>query len=166
MIDKDSAHHLSRDTEELRPILPGNTTLVDQTQIRFVDQRGWRERVIQTLVAQIQRCAPAQFCVDDHHQIVARAKVATRPRSKQAGDQAGLFTPHRGALRSPAHFRVAVWRFHDAAQSVFSRYLLARSRYTEFRARFYDKTQDIAKPVFSSKSVPAAKLRDHRVFVG
>ena len=37
MIDKDTAHHLRRDSEKVRTALPIHI-LIDQSQIRFVDQ--------------------------------------------------------------------------------------------------------------------------------
>jgi hypothetical protein len=40
MIHENAPHHLRRDTEKLRPILPGDAVLIDQPQVRFVNECG------------------------------------------------------------------------------------------------------------------------------
>ena len=46
VIDEDAAHHLRRDSEKVRAILPDDALLPDEPQICLVDKRGWLKRVV------------------------------------------------------------------------------------------------------------------------
>ena len=53
VIDEDAAHHLGRDAEEVRPVLPVDTVLACEPDVRLVDQRGGLERVVGPFPPQI-----------------------------------------------------------------------------------------------------------------
>src|SRR5918993_2740058 len=53
VIDEDAAHHLRRDAEEVRPVLPLHLRLIDEPQVGFVDERGRLQGVALSLAAQV-----------------------------------------------------------------------------------------------------------------
>jgi len=53
VIDEDAPHQLGGDAEELRAILPVGLMLVDQAQVRLVDQRRRLQSMIGSLAAQV-----------------------------------------------------------------------------------------------------------------
>jgi hypothetical protein len=76
VVHENAAHHLRGDAEEMRPVLPGYSVLVNQPQIRFVDNRGGRQRVISALAAEVRARQPAQLSVDKRHELVKGLSAA------------------------------------------------------------------------------------------
>lgn len=83
MIDQDMPHHLGRDGEEVGAILPLDFLLSRQTQIRFVDQRGGRERVTVSFSLHIAMRYAAQLIVDQRRKPIEGGLVALLPIRQQ-----------------------------------------------------------------------------------
>jgi uncharacterized protein YlaI len=69
---------LRRHCEKVFPVLKLNRTL-DQPEIRFMDDRGALQRVIEALPLQVVVCHTAKLVVDQRHQRVKRGVVAFSP---------------------------------------------------------------------------------------
>ena len=65
MIHQQATHYLSRNAEEVSPVLPVYSRLVYQTQVSFVYQSGRLQRVIWAFTSQIIRREFSQLIVDD-----------------------------------------------------------------------------------------------------
>jgi len=66
-------------------ILPANATKVDQSNERFVDERGCLQRVIVTLAAHLDAGESAEFLMNDWYQFVERGTIAAAPGEQQLG---------------------------------------------------------------------------------
>ena len=86
MVDEDAAHHLRRQAEELRAILPDNMLLIDEAQIRLVHERGRLQGVGAPLAAQVGRGTAAKLLIDDRDETVARSRLASRPCAQKRRD--------------------------------------------------------------------------------
>ena len=64
VIDEHPAHDLRGDTEEMGPILPVTCPLVDEPQVRLVNECGWLQGVAGSLAAKLARRNPAQLGID------------------------------------------------------------------------------------------------------
>jgi hypothetical protein len=67
VIDQYTAHHLSRDSHEVGPVLPIDVFLIDQAQVSLVDERGGLESVVLALSPEMPSGDCAQFGVHDRH---------------------------------------------------------------------------------------------------
>jgi hypothetical protein len=85
MVNQDATHHLGRQREEVRPILPGGVALANQPQIGLIDERGGLKDVARRFMAKSGGCPTAQFLVDHCHQLVARPEVPAAPSVQQTG---------------------------------------------------------------------------------
>lgn len=65
MIHQQATHYLSRNAEEVSPVLPVYSRLVYQTQVSLVYQSGRLQRVIWAFTSQIIRREFSQLIVDD-----------------------------------------------------------------------------------------------------
>jgi hypothetical protein len=83
VVDEDPAHHLGRQREELRPVLPRQSSLLDESKIRFVNERGRLQRVARFFSSEVCTGAPAQIPVHQRDKALARGIVASGPGSKQ-----------------------------------------------------------------------------------
>ncbi len=84
IIHEDATHHLRGDAEEMGAVLPGGGALIDQPQIRFVDEAGRLQGVIGAFSLEILARELAQFFVDERHQASRRFRIAlysNRPAS-------------------------------------------------------------------------------------
>ena len=86
VIHENAAHQLRRDAEELRAVLPGRSPLIHQTEIEFVNERRWRERVIGTFAPQLARRDPPQLAIDYGEQASERARISFRPPQQEPCD--------------------------------------------------------------------------------
>jgi len=89
MIDQDPSHHLRRHAKEMRAVLPGNSLLTDQPEVRLVDQCCRLQRVVPTLVAKVAGRPPSQLSIDERQQIVPRLEVTPAPGSNEIAGRAG-----------------------------------------------------------------------------
>ena len=85
VIDEYAPHQLGGNAEEMGAILPSGVSLIDELQIRLVDERGWLQRVTGTFAAQIVTRETAQFVVNQRHQFLERRLVAVAPIDEQLG---------------------------------------------------------------------------------
>ncbi len=65
MIDQQAAHYLSSNSEKVCAVLPVDPRLIDESQVRLMNQRCRLQRVIDSFTPQIIRRKLAQFIVDD-----------------------------------------------------------------------------------------------------
>ena len=65
MIHQQPAHYLGCNAEEVSPVLPVHSRLVDQTQVSFMNQGSRLQGVINAFTSQIIRCKFSQLIVDD-----------------------------------------------------------------------------------------------------
>ncbi len=70
MVHQDPPHGLRRDRAEMRPVLSIGLALIDQPQIRLVDQGRAVRAQVRSFLPQQTRGQPAQFLVDEWKQLV------------------------------------------------------------------------------------------------
>src|SRR5262245_38195799 len=79
VVDEDSAHHPSRNAEEVRAVLPDDPLLVDEAQVGLVYEGRGLERVARPLRAKVGRRSPLEVGVEELHQLLDDATVALPP---------------------------------------------------------------------------------------
>ena len=84
VIYQDPAHHLGRQGEEMRSILPIGVPLVDESEVRLVDQRRRLQQVPRLFVPESGRRPAAQLLVDDGDERVTRGEIPSAPRVEQS----------------------------------------------------------------------------------
>ena len=84
MIHQDAAHHLGRQREEVRSILPIGVSLADESKIRLVDQASGLKDVPGPFVPKSGRRPAAQLLVDDRDEFVPSGEIASAPRVEQS----------------------------------------------------------------------------------
>jgi hypothetical protein len=72
VINQNSPHHRRGDGVKVRTAFPGGRFLLDQSEIRFVNQSGGLESVSDPLLLQIATSLPMQFRVDKFEEGVSR----------------------------------------------------------------------------------------------
>ena len=82
VIHENPAHHLRRHAEKMRPIPPIAVSLVDQTQVELVDERGWLQREATVFAAKLACRNATQLRVDERQQLVEGIGVTTPPFSQ------------------------------------------------------------------------------------
>ena len=85
MIDQNLAHQLCRYSKELRPALPGYR-LINQSQVRLVNQRRRLERVLLPLVPHVALRDAVQFSMYDGGQLLERGLIAILPVNEELCD--------------------------------------------------------------------------------
>ena len=86
VIDKNAAHGLRGDTEEVRASAPVDVPLIDELQERLVDERCGSERVFATLAPEL-RCREAlELVVDHREQPIDGVRLAIREGGEESGD--------------------------------------------------------------------------------
>jgi len=100
VVDEDAAHHLRRDSEEVRPILPPDTLLTEEPEIGFMDQCRRLERVVRALAAKVRGRSASKFAINERQQLIARLKIAPPPGLQQSThvDRSGLGASWRSAV--------------------------------------------------------------------
>jgi hypothetical protein len=78
-VDQKAAHRLGRDGKEMRAVLPANISLIDEAQIRLVNERRRLERVVGAFAPARARRDPAQFPVHERNQGIEGVAVALLP---------------------------------------------------------------------------------------
>jgi len=58
VVDKNAPHHVRGNRKEMRAVLPPDLPLVDQLEIRLVDEGGGGEGVVGALAAQVTARQP------------------------------------------------------------------------------------------------------------
>ena len=86
VVDQNASHDLRRDREEMRTIGPVHVSLIDETDVSFVNQGGGLKCVTFSLAAHVAAREPVQFFVDQRIQLVECGLVSVAPLSEQLGD--------------------------------------------------------------------------------
>jgi hypothetical protein len=86
VIDENAPHGLGGDTEELRAVLPLGASLVDEPEVRFVDERRGLQGVIVRFTPHCSGRLAVQLGINDRQQPFARTCVALTPRQQEWGD--------------------------------------------------------------------------------
>ena len=86
MVDQDLAHRPRRDSEEVHPVLPVDVRLIDQFDIRLVDQCRRLQRMVLPLVTEVDRRSTVQFGIYQRQQLIERTDIAIAPLVQQLGD--------------------------------------------------------------------------------
>ena len=68
-VDEDAAHHLRGHAEEVRAVLPAHLRLVDEPEVRLVDEGRGLEGVADALAPQVAGGEPPQLRVDERQQV-------------------------------------------------------------------------------------------------
>ena len=101
MVDEDPAHRLRGDGEEVTAVLPVHPRLVDETEIRLVDERGRLERVAAALLSEVTPGELPELGVDERHQLLERRRSpafqAIRSRVTSPGAASGRESSFMGA---------------------------------------------------------------------
>jgi len=88
-VNRTSAHHLRGDSEEVRPAPPVHLALIDEPQVRLVNQRRRLERVPLSLSTKLPPRDTAQFLIHEWQQLIEGARVSTTPVVEQRRDVRG-----------------------------------------------------------------------------
>jgi hypothetical protein len=76
VVDQNSTHERRGHGQEVRPIRPIGAPLIDQPQVRLVNQRGRLKGMIGSFVSQLPCGERSQFAVDEWPQCVRSALLA------------------------------------------------------------------------------------------
>ena len=99
VVDQDPAHGLGGDREEVAAVLPGDARLVDEAEIRLVDDGRRLERVARALSPELALGDLAQLRIDERHEPLDGRRVAFVPGDEKprhfAAAEAGIFGVHR-----------------------------------------------------------------------
>lgn len=117
MVNQNIAHHVCGDGKKLRAVLPRNVFPINQSKIRFVNQRGRLQNVIRAFVAQICSSEPPQIRIYKFEQLIGSALVARADCAKQ----------NRDVWWALAHKNQNRFR-HYKPKSFFAKFLAAASR--------------------------------------
>ena len=69
----------------MRAVLPVRVRLVNETQVGFVHQCRSLHRVARTFTAHVMMSQPAQFFMDQRHQLIKGSPVPVTPGDEQLG---------------------------------------------------------------------------------
>lgn len=86
VIHKDATHHVCSYSEELSAILPVSSALIDEAEIRLVNQRGRLKGMAVRFPAHCVRGDTAQLVVYERYELIRRSTVALTPRLEERSD--------------------------------------------------------------------------------
>ncbi len=86
VVDEDPPHDLCGDPEEMRPIPPIDLALIDESQIRFVDERRRLQGVARPLTTKLAPRDAAQLGVHERQQLIERTVIPATPLIEQRRD--------------------------------------------------------------------------------
>ncbi len=84
VIHEDLPHGAGRHTEEVSAVLPLDALLVDELEVRLVDQGRGLKGVAGALPPHLRRCSPAKLAVDERHQLFERLRVTLAPGAQES----------------------------------------------------------------------------------
>ena len=82
VIDKNAAHRLGSDTEELSTIGPVDVSLIDEADVDLVDQSSRLKCVVGPLVSRIAPRQSPKLLVNKRHQLVECVLMPLAPSSQ------------------------------------------------------------------------------------
>jgi hypothetical protein len=86
VVDEDSAHDVGGHTKKVCTVLPVFLVLIDQVDVRFVNERCRLKRVVWPLVAHVACGNPVKFSVNSVIQLALRLWIALTDRDEQFRD--------------------------------------------------------------------------------
>jgi hypothetical protein len=105
VVNKNPAHHLGRNAQKMCPVLPVHSTLLDQTQVRFMNQGGGLQSMVWTLIAHVTASQPTELLVDDWDESASGLLISAPDGLQKLGHLSGGML-HSGELNyNPDLFR-------------------------------------------------------------
>jgi hypothetical protein len=86
VVDKDAAHGLGGDGEEVRLALPVDARLIDELHVGFVDEGGRLEGVVVAFLGEVMAGEGAEFIVDEGEEFVSGTTVSAAELFEDLGD--------------------------------------------------------------------------------
>jgi len=86
MIDHDAPHQLRGRSDKVGAVLPATFGIVNQSQVRFVEERCRLQRVADAFLAHVMMCQAVQFRLHQRDQPSEGFLIATAPVAQQLGD--------------------------------------------------------------------------------
>ena len=123
VVHEDAAHDLRRDTKEVRAILPIDLALVNEPDVRLMDQGRRLQGVVGALAPKLARGDAAELGVDEGQQLTERSAVAATPIAEQRRDvrRRHLGSPSTSVLLSFDPFRPPVARSAHRTETIVKR---------------------------------------------
>jgi len=88
VIDQDPAHDLRGDAKEMRAILPIALALIDEPDVRLVNEGRRLQGVVGPLVPKLARGNAVELRIDEWQQLIEGSPVASTPVAEQRRDVA------------------------------------------------------------------------------
>jgi hypothetical protein len=127
---------LRRHAEELAPVLPLDATLVDESQVHLVHERGRLQRIASAFTPEVGGSAPMEVAIHQRHHAIARRNVTVSPRVQQRRNVAGR-AGHRSLAGSVCcSLAGASSSGHEQNAPAISRHLMSRDHKVPEGARF------------------------------
>src|SRR5262249_49223891 len=86
VVYQNAAHQLSRDPEEVCPVLPAHILLIYESQVGFVDQRRSLKRMARSFPTHVVTRKAPQLFKDERNETVKRRLISVPPLHEQLGD--------------------------------------------------------------------------------
>jgi hypothetical protein len=86
VIDEYPPHEARSHTKEVGAVAPEDLPLIDQSQVGFVDEGGWLQRMAGYLAAKLRPCDASQMVVDDRDELVKGVSFAVADRDEKVRD--------------------------------------------------------------------------------
>jgi hypothetical protein len=102
VIDEYPPHQARSHAKEVGPVAPVDLPLIDQSEVGFVYESGWLQRMAGYLASQRRACDPSQMVVDDRDELVKGVSFAIADREEKVRDFGGV----RFAFRHPGSVRI------------------------------------------------------------
>ena len=97
VIDEYPPHQARSHAKEMGPVAPVDMPLIDQSEVGFVDEGGWLQRMAGYLAPQLRACDTSQMVVDNRDELVKRVSFAIADREEKVRDSGRV----RFAIRHP-----------------------------------------------------------------
>lgn len=102
VIDEYPPHQARSHAKEVGPVAPVDLPLLDQSEVGFVYEGGWLQRMAGYLAPQLRACDTSQMVVDDRDELVKRVSFAIADREEKVRD----FGRVRFAIGHPGSVRI------------------------------------------------------------
>jgi hypothetical protein len=86
VIDENSPHQLRRDREEVGTVLPVGVALIDQLEVRLVDDGRRLQTIGPPLASEMPRCDRAKLVMHERNQLVEGFLAAVAPLLEESRD--------------------------------------------------------------------------------
>jgi hypothetical protein len=82
VVNQNPTHQRRRQSEELSPVFPTDVLLIDESQVRLMNEHGRFQREKMRLPSQQVFGQTTQFAVDHRHESIKRSLIALAPAEK------------------------------------------------------------------------------------